>query len=149
MEYLIDFKVNNERELNRDYTVFFFQKHKFTLVEEKVDYLKFEKGSFFQNNYTFKPLNWKSNIEIRYTKNRIIADFKINTTYQIVTKNEKKIWETFINSYKKLLIYKKENEVDLENIKRKNRKNNIKIMFWIILTTVLIMSFIGSLGFFE
>jgi len=122
MEQEIEITSSKSIDSLKEETLNYFEGQGFQLVDNQVNCLEFKRGSIIKNMITFNPLKWKSHIKIQFEEETVIAIFKIDTVYQIVTPEEHKLWNRFIENYQKtietgkLLIH--ENQLDLENTKR-------------------------------
>ncbi|MFC5683721.1 hypothetical protein ACYE2N_01135 [Flavobacterium sp. MAHUQ-51] len=130
----IDFTVLGNPDLIND-TIKYFKQSGFRYIDNNTEEkLRFERGSIASNMWTFNPLKWKSEIEIEISGQKIKANFNINTVGQIATQKEEKLWDSFIENYRKHLInnkfdFKTENKKTLKSTK----KNSLKYIWWALL----------------
>lgn len=130
----IEFTASGTSDLTKE-TIEYFTQSGFTHIQNTGDKkLKFKCGSFASNTWTFNPLKWKSEIDIEISEQEIKANFNINTVGQIPTHKEEKLWDNFIDNYRKYLTdntfdFKAENKKALSSTK----KNSIKFIGWAIL----------------
>lgn len=126
MTQRIEFKSDKSKDVLQKETLKYFQEQGFKLTKYDANYLKFERGSTLQNMVTFNPLKWKSVTEINFIEDKVIADFVIDTTYQMVTNKEKKLWTKFISNYQNTIekggSFLLENKVELEETKKSSWK---------------------------
>lgn len=100
----IEFKVSEPIDIKK-MTIEYFKKSGFKYMDNNSNDGKiiFERGSIASNMWTFNPLNWKSEIDIEFNGDCVRANLKINATGQIPTNKDEKLWETFIDHFKKYL----------------------------------------------
>ena len=120
----------------------YFVRNGFKLIKAEDNKLFFSRGSVVLNMVTFNPLKWKSKIEISFGKdNSVIIDADISTVGQLVMKRELKLWDDFINNYKKEILAKDSASKEKHQKKaRDNSKNN--------LLSNIDSLFIGKMGIF-
>ncbi|BDS11393.1 hypothetical protein [Aureispira anguillae] len=124
MNYTLDFKSEEPLPSLKTKTKAYFQNHGFKLSEEAPNNLQFKAGSTLRNMIAINPLKWKSQIEIEFNDQNIVAHFEINTIHQIVTQKETKVWETFVNNYQNTIetgtSFFSENENEIKEAKNAN-----------------------------
>ena len=129
----IKFTVSYNYDLT-DRTIEYYKESGFKHYDTEDKNLKFGRGSVASNMWTFNPLKWKSEIEIKIAGQKISADFNINATGQIPTQKEEELWDSFIDNYKNYLTdnkfdFKTENDRNLSSTK----KNSLKYVGWALL----------------
>ncbi len=129
---VIDFIVSEPTDL-KEMTIEYFSKSGFKQIKNNTTdrKIKFERGSVASNMWTFNPLNWKSEIEIEINNQEVKANFNINATGQIPTKEDELLWETFIDNYKK---YLNDSNFDFlicnSNTLKTTKNKNLKYLGW-------------------
>jgi len=105
MNYKLIFDTKKDLNTLIAETKFYFLNRGFKLIKEDSKYLEFKRGSLLINRFTFNPLKWKSETKIRFAESgKVIADFSIDTTYQLVIQKEADKWGVFIENYQKELL---------------------------------------------
>lgn len=78
----------------------FFESYEFQLIETKVDILKFRQNSSLLDGWKSNPIKWSSEVSIALSDKTIVAEFIVDTDAQMNTREEKKVWQTFIENFK-------------------------------------------------
>ncbi len=81
----------------------FFESHEFQLVETKLDFLKFRQNASLMDGWKSNPIKWGSEVSIALSDKTIVAEFIVDTDAQMNTSEEKKVWQTFIENFKKFV----------------------------------------------
>jgi hypothetical protein len=129
----IKFTISDNYDLT-ERTIEYYKVSGFKRYDTDDENLKFGRGSVASNVWTFNPLKWKSEIEIKIAGQEISADFNINATGQIPTRMEEELWDSFIDNYKNYLTdnkfnFKAENARNL----RSTKNNSLKYVGWALL----------------
>jgi hypothetical protein len=73
----------------------------FKLKSDNKEFIIFEKGSVFENHFTFNPRKWKSKVKVTFSrindKTVVWAEFDIDTIGQKVTLKEEQFWINCVN----------------------------------------------------
>lgn len=78
----------------------FFESYEFQLIETKVDILKFRQNSSLLEGWKSNPIKWGTEVSIALSDKTIVAEFIVDTDAQMNTREEKKVWQTFIENFK-------------------------------------------------
>lgn len=104
----------------------YFVSQGFRLANSTENPLIFKRGSLLLNMVTINPLKWKSTISIKVKDKEVNAVFDINTTSQLASLKEEKLWDSFIANYKEALLadfdYAAANNQLLKDTKSNTRK---------------------------
>ncbi len=119
-------------------TIQYFKKSGFKQSYTSEMNLLFKRGTVFSNMWTFNPLKWKSEIRVKINGEEIEASFTIDASGQIPTLKEEKLWEDFIENYKRYLTekefdFKSENKIRLKAIK----KDSLKYVGWALIGGII------------
>lgn len=122
----------------------FFESHDFELVESKDDILKFRQTSSLLDAWKTNPLKWGSQISIFISDKTIEADFIVDTDAQMNTKEEKQVWQTFVENFKNFLVSGETENSKLTSVISKSRNSRLNYFGWAILGALTggILSFI-------
>ena len=119
-------------------TIEYFMESGFKHIETLGKNLKFERGSIASNMWTFNPLKWKSDIDVKIIEQEINAHFNINATGQIPTQKEEILWDIFIDNYKNYLT---DSKFDFNTKNRKalnaTKSNSLKYVGWALLGGII------------
>ena len=89
----------------RSEIITFFQFHNFELLEiNNESVLKFKNKGSILDGWKSNPLDWKSEISILFNQNSLEVIFSIDTSSQMKTYEELKVWEIFIETFQSFLI---------------------------------------------
>lgn len=77
----------------------YFEEHNFKLDTNEQFKLTFKRGSLAKNMITFNPLNWKSILTVKVNNSEVDYNWKVDSTFQVVTKQEEKVWESFVSNF--------------------------------------------------
>ena len=147
MKRQIVFKLDDTSSFFKN-TTDYFSPMGFKKVIDSENQIVFTKGSLLLNMVTFNPLNWKSDIKITLQDSTVVADFDINTTGQVTTPKEEKLWDVFVENYKvsvtNNLNLLTENKQQIKETKR----NSIKYLKWALIGGVAFGIPFGILGYF-
>lgn len=138
MRYEFQIEINQEREilLKRIKNYFLFNGFKVNKSDDTS--IEFKRGSLMLNKITFNPLKWKSQIKIILSKENIVTSiFEIDTTDQLVTNKEIALWESFIENYKKSIVFEDTFLERNQNELYKTMANSWLIIFKVILFTIV------------
>ena len=138
--------MDSKRDNIVELTIEYFVKQGFKLVNDNPKNLEFKRGSILLNHFTFNPLKWKSQIDVKINNNIVKATFKIDTTGQTAIKSELKAWEHFIENYKLSLIDGNQNIKS--NIKKRLlvHLGQLKYLFFVLIIALLIGAVQGSIS---
>lgn len=138
MRYEFQIEINQEREilLKRIKNYFLFNGFKVNKSDDTS--IEFKRGSLMLNKITFNPLKWKSQIKIILSKENIVTSiFEIDTKDQLVTNKEIALWESFIENYKKSIVFEDTFLERNQNELYKTMANSWLIIFKVILFTIV------------
>jgi hypothetical protein len=124
----------------------FFKSYDFELVDAKDDIIKFRQKSSLFDAWKTNPLKWGSEISILLSDKTIEAYFIVDTDAQMNTKEEKKVWQTLIDNFRKLLMSGETGNSKLTSTITESRKSRVKYFEWAILGALTggLFSFIFS-----
>lgn len=111
----------------------FFKTYDFELVETKDDILKFRQSSSLLDAWKTNPLKWGSEISIMLSDKTIEADFIVDTDAQMNTKEEKKVWQTFIDNFRSFLVSGETDNSKLTSAISESKKSRLSYFMWAIL----------------
>lgn len=138
-------KINVTNTYNLDKKVIeFFKSYDFELIENKEGIIKFRRRSSLLEAWKTNPLKWGSEIYILLFDKTLEVDFIVDTDTQLNTKEEKKVWQTFINNFRSFLVSGDSGNLKLTSTIFESRKSRINYFWWAILggLTGGILSFI-------
>ena len=148
MEYEFQIEVNESKEILFKRITNYFVSNGFRINQSDDNSIEFGRGSLMLNKVTFNPLKWKSKIKVNLSKENILTSvFEINTSDQLVTIKEIELWESFIENYKRSIIF---NNVFINENQIKTSetiKNSWVILFKIIIVLILLIILIGIVFF--
>lgn len=111
----------------------FFRQFDFTLIEHKDNHLMFRHSSTLLDAWKTNPLNWGSEISVSISDRTIFADFNVNTDAQMNTKEEEKVWQTFIDHFQACLTNQTVPNSTLNSSITENKKSRISYIGWAFL----------------
>lgn len=111
----------------------FFKIYGFQLIETKEDILKFRQSSSLLDAWKTNPLKWGSEVSILLSDKTIEANFIVDTDAQMYTKEEKKVWQTFIENFKNFLVSGERGNSKLASTIFESRKSRLNYFRWAIL----------------
>lgn len=111
----------------------FFKSYDFELVETKNNILKFRQSSSLLDAWKTNPLKWGSEISILLGDKTIEADFVVETHAQMNTKEEKKVWQTFVEKFREFLTSGETENSKLTSAIFESRKSRVNYFGWAIL----------------
>lgn len=111
----------------------FFKSYDFELIEKKDDIIKFRQISSPLDAWKTNPLKWGSEISILLSDKIIEADFIVDTHAQMNTKEEKKVWQTFVDSFRKFIVTGETGNSKLTSAISESRKSRLNYLGWAIL----------------
>ena len=140
INHKLEFQTYKTNEIIIKKTKDYFLNQGFKLLEEQDGNLCFVKGNLFLNALTMNPLGWKSKTTVNIEGGKVDIDFEINTIFQIGTKKEKNLWQTFVNNYQKSIeedqSYLEENQAELGKIKITFKKGMWYMLLFFLLCVV-------------
>ena len=111
----------------------FFTSYDFQLIKTKEDTLIFRQNSSLFDAWKTNPLKWGSEVSILISDKTIEADFIVDTDAQMNTKEENKVWQTFINNFKSFLVNGETGDFKLATTISKSKKSRLNYFKWAIL----------------
>lgn len=111
----------------------FFKSYDFELVETKDNILKFRQSSSLLDTWKTNPLKWGSEISILLSDKTIEADFIVDTDAQMNTKEEKKVWQTFVENFRNFLVSGETGNSKLTPLITESKKSRLNYFVWAIL----------------
>jgi hypothetical protein len=108
----------------------FFKSHDFQLIETKDDILKFRQSSSLLDGWKTNPIKWGSEVSILLSDKTIVADFIVDTDAQLNTKEEKKVWQTFIETFKNFLVSGQTENPKLASTISESKKSRLNYFGW-------------------
>jgi hypothetical protein len=121
----------------------YFKPFDFELISNQNGSLKFKRSSTLFDAWKTNPLKWGSEISVSISNNNILADFCVDTDTQLNTKEEKVVWQTFIENFQNYLTTGTTNTKKLNSTITESRRSRISYIGW----TVLGALFGGFLSF--
>lgn len=130
----------------------YFNHFHFHLIKEDIDSMTFKRKASIFDGWKTNPLTCGSTITISTPKNLMTVGFVIDTDAQMNTKEEKAVWNTFINSFNQYLQNNILNESDINEAIAKNKQSRFTYLSWILsgallgstITLLLIFFNLGS-----
>ena len=111
----------------------FFKSYDFELLEKKDDIIKFRQASSLLDAWKTNPLKWGSEISILLSDKTIEAEFIVDTDAQMNTKEEKKVWQTFVETFRNFLVSGETGNSKLTSTISESRKSRLNYFGWAIL----------------
>jgi hypothetical protein len=111
----------------------FFKNYDFQLIEIQNGCLKFRQNPSLLDAWKTNPLKWGSEVSVSLSENTIEADFIVDTDAQMNTKEEKKVWQTFIESFQNYLTSGETNNYKLATMISENKNSRLVYFGWAIL----------------
>lgn len=141
----------SDRLLARNLCHEYLAEYGFKLLKETEDHLMFKRGSSLRNLFTFNPLKWKTEVNIKISSSFLDCDFSVSTIGQVPTKSEERTWEVFSDNLEKFLIdpsfgFKQENQIQLRKAKTGNwtyLKEAILVGVLVAIPLTIIGEFLG------
>lgn len=121
----------------------YFKQSDFKLISNQDGSLKFKQSSTLLDAWKTNPLKWGSEISVSISDNNILANFCVDTGAQMNTKEEKAVWQTFIENFQNYLTTSTTNNSKLNSTIAENKRSRISYIGW----TVLGALFGGLLSF--
>jgi hypothetical protein len=95
------FTTKIELEIIKKRVIQYLLEESFKLKSDNGESIIFEKGSVFENHFTFNPRKWKSKVQVTFSrindKTVVWAKFDIDTIGQKVTLKEEQFWINCVN----------------------------------------------------
>jgi hypothetical protein len=136
MERQIQFIVTNTAQLT-ERVIDFFKQFDFKLLENKDDILKFKQNASLLDAWKKNPLNWGSEISVSIIDNKVLANFQVDEDAQMKTKEEKAVWQAFVDSFENYLTIGKYSKEKIITTITKNRKSKLSYFSWTILGALI------------
>jgi hypothetical protein len=115
----------------------FFKQFDFELLENRDGIVRFKQNSFLLDAWKINPLKWGSEISVSIIDNNVLANFQVDDDAQMKTKEEKAVWQAFVDSFESYLtIGKYPKEIIMTTITN-NRKSRITYFSWTILGALI------------
>lgn len=115
----------------------FFKSYDFELVETQNEILKFRQSSSLLDAWKTNPLKWGSEISILLCDKTIVAEFIVDTDAQMNTKEEKKVWETFIENFKNYVVSGKTLNSKLASAISESKESRLSYFGWAFFGTLI------------
>jgi hypothetical protein len=121
----------------------YFIQFGFKLISNQNGSLKFRQSSTLLDAWKANPLKWGSDISVSISNNNILADFCVDTAAQMNTKEEKAVWQTFIENFQSYLTVGTTNYSKLNSKITESKRSRIICIGWAVFGAL----FGGSLSF--
>ena len=115
----------------------FFLIYDCELVETKKKIIKFRQSSSILDSWKTNPLKWGSEISILLCDNSIVAEFIVDTDAQMNTKEEKKVWQTFIENFKNYVVSGKTLNSKLATTIAESKESRLSYFGWAFFGTLI------------
>jgi hypothetical protein len=126
----------------------YFSKAGFQQTSRTENQITFTKGSTLRNMVTFNPLNWKSEVKVTLQNDTVVAYFDINTTGQLITHKEEKMWDIFVENYKTSVTDKVDLTSENQRHLRETKRDSLKHIKWALIGAVVFGVPFGFLAYF-
>lgn len=103
----------------------FFNSYDFQLIDTKEGFLRFRKNSSILDAWKTNPLQWGSEISVLISDGSIEAVFIVDTDAQMNTKEEKIVWQAFIERFKNFLVKGETDNSKLNLIISESKKSRL------------------------
>jgi hypothetical protein len=110
----------------------FFKSNDYQLIEIENSCLKFRKKPSLLDAWKTNPLKWGSEVSVLISGNTIEADFVVDTDAQMNTKEEKQVWQTFIEGFQNYLTNGETKNSKLDTILSENKNSRLVYFGWAI-----------------
>jgi hypothetical protein len=115
----------------------FFKQFDFVLLENIDGILRFKQNTSLLDAWKTNPLKWGSEISVSIIDNKVLANFQVDDDAQMKTKEEKAVWQAFVDSFENYLtIGKYPKEIIMTTIAN-NRKSRLTYFSWTILGALI------------
>jgi hypothetical protein len=121
----------------------YFKQFGFELISNQNGFLKFRQSSTLLDAWKANPLKWGSEISVSISNNNILADFCIDPDAQMNTREEKAVWQTFIENFQSYLTVGTTNYSKLNSKITESKRSRIICIGWAVFGAL----FGGSLSF--
>lgn len=111
----------------------FFKSYGFELIATKNNILKFQQFSSLLDAWKTNPLKWGSEISILVSDKTIEANFIVDTDAQMNTKEENKVWQTFIENFRNFLVSGETENSKMTSAIFESKKSRLNYFGWVIL----------------
>lgn len=111
----------------------YFKQFDFSLISNQNDSLEFRQNSTLLDAWKTNPLKWGSEISVTISNNNIFADFCVDTDAQMNTKEEKAVWQTFIENFQNYLTTGTTNNSKLNSAISESKRSRISYIGWTVL----------------
>lgn len=111
----------------------YFQQFDFSLISNHNGTLKFRQSSTLLDGWKANPLKWGSEISVFISNKTILADFSVDTDAQMNTKEEKAVWNTFIENFQNYLTTGTTNSSKLNSTIAESKRSRISYIVWAVL----------------
>ncbi|WP_200975294.1 hypothetical protein [Echinicola sp. 20G] len=126
----------------------YFFKTGFRQTSRTENQITFKKGSTLRNMVTFNLLNWKSEVRATLQNDTVMVDFDINTTGQLITPREEKLWDMFIENYKTSVTDKVDMTSENQRHLRETKRDNVSYIKWALIGAIAFGIPFGFLAYF-
>ena len=111
----------------------YFKQFDFKLIGNESGSLKFSRSAALLDAWKTNPLKWGSEISVSILNNNVIGNFYIDTDAQMNTREEKVVWQTFIENFEHYLKTGLSNNLKLNATIAESKKSRISYIGWSIL----------------
>ncbi|WP_276483460.1 hypothetical protein [Paraflavitalea pollutisoli] len=119
-------------------SVQYFEQSGFKVVDRQEQGLTIKRGSAALNMCTFNPLKVKSAIRVTIKEGMVTATFEVDTVYQLMSVEDEKLWDLFVDNFKLYLT----SDIDFVSVNeralRATKKGNLKYLGWALLGAVVV-----------
>lgn len=110
----------------------FFKKYDFHFFESNENILSFKQNSSLVDAWKSNPLKWGSEISVSIFDMTIVADFMVDNDAQMNTKEEKIVWQTFIEHFKNSMVNGATESSQLTITISENKKSRLNYFAWML-----------------
>jgi len=135
MKTQIRFAIINNNQLTQK-IISYFTQFDFKLIEHKDGFIKLAHSSTLLDAWKSNPLKWGSEVSVSIFDSVVSADFYIDTDAQMNTKEEKAVWQTFIEDFQNYLTNGIAHYSKINSAITDNRKSRLGYLSWAVLGTL-------------
>lgn len=111
----------------------YFNQFDFKLMSNQYGSLKFRQSSTLLDAWKTNPLKWASEISVSISNNNILANFFVDTDSQMNSKEEKAVWQIFIEDFQNYLTSGTTNNSKLISAISESKRSRISYIGWTVL----------------
>lgn len=110
----------------------FFNHFDFVLISNRNGSLKFKRCSTALDAWKTNPLKWGSEITVSISENNLSARFLVETGAQMNTKEEKRVWQIFIENFEVYLTTGLLNSANLISAIEESKRSRMSYIAWAV-----------------